>query len=109
MNSSVDFPEFERHAPDSSFKSKIWKTFAILLVITIVDFIIYFSVPPSLLKNITFVVIGIAKAYYIIGIFMHMKFEKKALALMILVPVVFICALILASLYEGHFWSYLHK
>jgi cytochrome c oxidase subunit 4 len=105
---SVDFPEFERHAPVTGFKKKIWQTFAILLGVTIVDFAIYFGVPPSLMKNITFVVIGIAKAYYIIGIFMHMKFEKTSLALIILVPVMFICALILASLYEGSFWYYLH-
>jgi cytochrome c oxidase subunit 4 len=105
---SVDFPEFERHAPDPGFRRKIWRTFVILLLVTIVDFAIYFGVPPSMLKNITFVVIGIAKAYYIIGIFMHMKFERTALALIILVPVMFICALILASLYEGWFWHGLH-
>lgn len=105
MSSSVDFHEFERHAPDPGMKKTIWRTFWILLGITIFDFAVYFLFPPSLIKNIVFVLFGIIKSYFIIGIFMHMKYEKVGLALIILVPVLFIAALILASLYEGHFWS----
>jgi cytochrome c oxidase subunit 4 len=108
MSSSVDFQEFERHAPDPGAKRDIWKTFWILLALTIVDLFLYFMLSSGLGKNIIFILLGIVKAYYIIGTFMHMKHEKRALMLMIILPVIFICALILASMYEGNYWFNLH-
>jgi cytochrome c oxidase subunit IV len=41
------------------------------------------------------------KAYYIVGAFMHLKHEKINLALVILVPMVFVLGLISGLLYEG--------
>ena len=40
------------------------------------------------------------KAYYIVGAFMHLKHEKINLALVILVPMVFVLGLISGLLYE---------
>ncbi len=83
----------------------LWKTFWILLGITILDFILYFTMTnPSIhmVRNIIFIVMGIVKAYYIVGAFMHMKNERMNLALAILVPIIFIGGLILGLLYEGH-------
>ena len=108
MSSSVDFQEFERHAPDAGAKKDIWKTFWILLGLTLIDLAFYFYIPSGLIKNIIFILLGIVKAYFIIGTFMHMKHEKRSLMLMIIVPVVFICALILCSMYEGNYWFNLH-
>jgi len=108
MASSVDFQEFERHAPDEGTKRDIWKTFWILLGLTIIDLIFYFYIPSGLTKNLIFILLGIVKAYFIVGTFMHMKHEKRALMLMIILPVVFICALIFASMYEGNYWFSLH-
>jgi cytochrome c oxidase subunit IV len=84
--------------------SAIWRTFWILLVITILDIILYFVMPTGQLKNWTFIIFGIVKAYFIVGVFMHMKYEKLSLALMILVPVMFIVGLIASLLFEGNFW-----
>jgi len=42
------------------------------------------------------------KAYYIVGAFMHLKHERINLALMIIVPTIFIVGLIMGLLYEGN-------
>ncbi len=108
MSSSVDFQEFERHAPEAGAKKDIWKTFWILLGLTLVDLVLYFYIPSGITKNIVFILLGVIKAYFIVGTFMHMKHERKALMYMIIVPVVCIMALILASMYEGNYWFNLH-
>ncbi len=108
MSSSVDFQEFERHAPDPGAKKDIWKTFWILLILTVIDLGLYFVMPAGMFKNITFILLGIVKAYFIVGTFMHLKHEKTSLMLMIIVPVIFIIALIIASMYEGNYWFNLH-
>jgi cytochrome c oxidase subunit IV len=82
--------------------AELWKTFWILLGITILDFVIYFVVGPSGFRNFIFIFFGLVKAYYIVGAFMHMKHERINLALIILVPTVFIIGLIMGLLYEGN-------
>ncbi len=90
---------------ESHGTKEIWKIFIWLTVITVLDIILYFSLQPTMFRNITFVAFGIIKAYLIVGFFMHMKHEHKYLALSILVPVIFIVGLIMGLLYEGNFWS----
>ena len=86
----------------------IWQKFWILLGLTLVDIALYFQMPPSLLRNWIFIVLGIVKAVYIVGTFMHMKHEKIQLALMIILPMVFIIFFIYWMLYEGAFWGIFH-
>jgi cytochrome c oxidase subunit 4 len=90
-------PEAQSHGT-----KELWRTFWLLLGITILDFIIYFVMPASGIRNLIFIFFGLVKAYYIVGAFMHLKYEKINLALIILVPTVFIAGLILGLLYEGH-------
>lgn len=87
---------------ESHGTKELWRTFWILLGITIFDFIIYFALPPSGLRNFIFIFFGIVKAYYIVGAFMHLKHEKVNLAMVILVPTIFIIGLIMGLLYEGN-------
>jgi cytochrome c oxidase subunit IV len=86
---------------ESHGTKELWRTFWILLGITIFDFIIYFIMPASGYRNLIFIFFGIVKAYFIVGAFMHLKYEKINLALIILVPTVFIVGLIMGLLYEG--------
>lgn len=90
-------PKTESHGT-----KELWRVFLILLGITIFDFAIYFALDPSGWRNFIFIFFGLVKAYFIVGAFMHMKNEKIALALIILVPIVFIVGLILGLLYEGN-------
>jgi cytochrome c oxidase subunit 4 len=85
---------------------ELWRTFWLLLGITLLDFIIYFVMPHTAFRNFIFIFFGIVKAYYIVGAFMHMKYEKINLALIILVPTIFILGLITGLLYEGNALTY---
>ncbi len=108
MSSSVDFQEFERHAPDPGAKRDIMKTFWILFGLTVIDLIFYFWIPSGMIRNSIFILLGIIKAYFIVGTFMHLKHERKFLIMMLIVPVIFIIALIIAAMYEGNYLFNLH-
>ena len=76
------------HAAHKSHTALIWKVFGILSLITIVEVVLGIIKPDSLHLtkvlgtsplNIIFIVLTIAKAYYITWFFMHMADEKKNL------------------------------
>lgn len=77
------------HAQEHKSHTKlIWKVFGILSIITIVEVILGILKPDILHHtrilgtsplNIIFLVLTIAKAYYITWFFMHMADEKKSL------------------------------
>lgn len=91
-----------REIPKPQTKA-IWRTFWILLGITVLEFIIAFTMPSSLhmLKVIVFVSLTIVKAFYIVAEFMHLKGEVKMLIWSILIPTIFVIWLIVALLIEG--------
>jgi cytochrome c oxidase subunit IV len=83
----------------------IWIKFWILLGITIFDVILYFALPPSMMRNVIFIAFGIVKAIFIVGTFMHMKHERLSLASMIIVPMVFVIFFVYWMIFEGNFWG----
>lgn len=91
---------------ESHGTKQLWKTFWILLFITVIDFIIYFVFPANMFRNITFIVLGVIKAILIIGIFMHLNFEAKFMRWMIILPaIIFISYLVAFLMIEGGFIS----
>lgn len=90
-------------------KKRIWKVFFILLGITIVEFILALAVPatvlPHSIKNFAYVILTLVKAYYIVAFFMHLKFEKYALIVGILVSFIFIVYFIVLMLTEGNYMN----
>jgi cytochrome c oxidase subunit IV len=96
---------FVPHAESHGTKS-LWRTFWILLAITLVDFVIYFIADPSLFRNIVFIAFGIVKAILIVGIFMHLNYEAKFLRYMIVLPaIVFLSYLVWLLMVEGNYVS----
>jgi len=91
----------------------IWKVFAILSAITIVEVILGIAKPASLhltnflgtsLLNIIFLILTLVKAYYITWFFMHMADEKKNLRRAVVWTAVFlICYLAALLLIEGSY------
>ena len=81
---------------------KIWKTAIMLAVITLVEFAFAFTMSRGTTLTIIFIVLTIAKAFFIVGEFMHLKHEAKSLIWSILLPVIFLCWLILAMKIEGN-------
>ena len=83
----------------------IWLKFWILLGLTVIDVVLYFAMPPSMARNIIFIALGVIKAIYIVGTFMHMKHEKISLAAMIVLPMFFIIFFLVWMMTEGAFWG----
>lgn len=93
----------EAHGVDS--RKKIWKVFWILLGLTVAEFVIAFAMPRGTVRNLTFIIMTLVKAFYIVAEFMHLKQEVKSLIMTILIPLLFVCWLILALLLEGGFYN----
>lgn len=79
----------------------LWKVFIWLSIITVVDIVLYFMMPPNMGRNLLFVALGLVKAFLIVGTFMHLKYERMNLILIIVVPMLFIVGLVMALLKEG--------
>lgn len=102
-------PEEHHEEHGSMTKKKIWNVFWILLGITTIEFIIaLYLVPHGIIPlkaaNPIYIILTLAKAFYIIAYFMHLKFEKVGLIYAVGVPVLFIIGLILVLTNESHHW-----
>lgn len=87
--------------PDKEKIKKLWRVAGILLVVTMVEFIIAFTLPHGPAKTFLFVILTIVKAGYIVGEFMHLKYEVKVLFWSVLIPMIFIIWMLVAFVYEG--------
>jgi cytochrome c oxidase subunit IV len=87
--------------PNKEKIRKLWTVAGILLAVTIVEFIIAFTISAGTLKTTTFILLTIVKAAYIVGEFMHLRYEVKVLFWSILIPMVFIVWMLVAFIYEG--------
>lgn len=92
---------------DSGTK-EIWRTFWILLVLTIVELGLGFwmiGMPNGGLRLAikgSIVILMLAKAFYIVAYFMHLKHELKNLIMTIIVPLLLFIWFITAFLYDGN-------
>ena len=93
----------EHETPNA--KKVIWRTFWILLFITIFEVAIAFTHLNKDLLQWTFVTLTIVKAGFIVGYFMHLIHERFTFRYSILLPFILIAYLIFISLTEG---VYLH-
>ncbi|MEQ9591165.1 MAG: cytochrome C oxidase subunit IV family protein [Cyclobacteriaceae bacterium] len=87
--------------PDKEKIKKLWTVAGILGALTLVEFVIAFTMGHGTLKTAIFVVMTIVKAAYIVGEFMHLKYEVKVLMWAILIPMVFVVWMLVAFVYEG--------
>jgi cytochrome c oxidase subunit 4 len=87
--------------PNKEKIKHLWKVALYMGIITAVEFVIAFTMTAGHLKTSIFVLLTIVKAGYIVGEFMHLRYETKLLFWSILVPIVFIVWALVAFLYEG--------
>ena len=80
---------------------KIWKTATILLLITMGEFILAFTMGRGVLLYTIYMLLTIWKAKYIIMEFMHLKDEVKILIYSILIPLIFLLWLTAVLMQEG--------
>jgi cytochrome c oxidase subunit IV len=86
---------------DEEKVKKIWKTAGILLAITVVEFIMAFTMDRGFLLYFLFIALTIWKAKYIMMEFMHLGEEAKPLFYSIIVPLIFLVWLVIALMKEG--------
>ncbi|WP_346316790.1 cytochrome C oxidase subunit IV family protein [Chitinophaga sp. YIM B06452] len=97
----------------ASIKS-IWKTFWILLIVTMVEvglaFLhLYTGFPGKLLLNSIFIGLTIVKAFFIVAEFMHLGHEVRNLIMTILFPLLLFVWFIVAFLADGDSWKNMRK
>lgn len=113
MSSHTSSPEITVHADHSGGTSRIWKIFWVLSVLTIVELALgYFLYLKHGHLSYTVVIstkclIGIltlAKAYYIVSVFMHLGDEVRNMIMTIVVPLCLFIWFIIAFLWDGNSW-----
>src|ERR1700738_5671272 len=103
--STIQTAGTHHHEPEFSTKP-IWRTFWILLGITMVELILATihlktGFPPKYVLNGMYLILTCAKAFYIIAEFMHLRHEIKNLIMTIAVPVLLLVCLIIAFRWVG--------
>ena len=96
----------EHHDPKS--KKVIWRTFWILLFITLFEVGIAFTSVSKQVLMVIFIALTIVKAYFIVAFFMHLKHETKSFGYTIILPFLLIVYLIAMCIAEGnyiHLWG----
>lgn len=118
MSEHVTSPEVTFAPEHASGTGKIWKTFWVLTVLTVVElalgFFLYWQhgkIGDGIVLT-TKAVIGIltlAKAYYIVSIFMHLGDEIRNFIMTIIVPLSLFIWFIAAFLWDGNSWKVLRN
>lgn len=86
---------------------EIWRTFWILLILTLIElgfgFWLMYTHNESgrLALKGAIIILMLAKAFYIVAYFMHLKGEVKNLVMTIIVPLFLFVWFIIAFLYDG--------
>ena len=120
MSEHVVSPEVTfAHAPASGTK-KIWKTFWLLSILTVIELVIgilIYNIHKGANPNATLVlgfkgavcILTLAKAYYIVSIFMHLGDEIRNFIMTIIVPLCLFIWFIAAFLWDGTSWRNLRN
>lgn len=107
------------HEPSANTKH-IWKTFWILSVITIVELaigLVIYNIHKGENPNQTLVlafkgmvcILTLAKAYYIVSVFMHLGAEIRNFIMTIVVPLILFVWFLIAFLWDGNAWKNLRN
>jgi cytochrome c oxidase subunit IV len=111
---------FHHHVPGEENKKRIMKTLLILSVITIIElglgFFIYFlHKNPDYSRGLVLaikgviVILSLAKAFYIVSIFMHLGDEIRNMIMTIAVPLLLFIWFIAAFLWDGNSYKNLRN
>jgi cytochrome c oxidase subunit 4 len=99
----------QSHGDYAAIKKEIWKVTLILSVLTVIELMLGFwmYLKPEMnhsfklaLKG-TIIILMLAKSFYIVAYFMHLKHEIKNMIMTIIVPLTLFIWFIIAFLYDG--------
>jgi cytochrome c oxidase subunit 4 len=102
-----------KHEPQFSTKP-IWRTFWILLGITLVELTLATihlktGFPPKFVLNGVYLILTLAKAFYIIAEFMHLGHELKNLIMSLAFPAMLFIWFLIAFLWDGNAFKVLRN
>ncbi|MEP7108562.1 MAG: cytochrome C oxidase subunit IV family protein [Ferruginibacter sp.] len=120
MSSQVSFPEITFHPEHSGTTKRIWRTFWLLSVLTMLELaigLLIYNIHKGASPNHTLVlgfkgmvcILTLAKAYYIVSVFMHLGDEIRNLIMTIVVPLCLFLWFITAFLWDGNSWKILRN
>lgn len=120
MSSSAASTEISFAPEHGSGTKRIWKTFWLLSVITMIELGIglsIYTIHKGAHPNATLVlafkgmvcILTLAKAYYIVSIFMHLGDEIRNMIMTIVVPLCLFIWFITAFLWDGNSWKLLRN
>lgn len=89
------------------YRATVWLT--IITIVEVAAALVWMNIfandgGPRMLLNSFFIVASLLKAYFIVGEFMHIRYETRALTITILAPTAFLIWFIIAFLWEGAEW-----
>ena len=116
MSANASSPEITFHPEHTGGTKRIWKTFWILSGITLVELAIGIAIytihkgdNPSHTLVLAFkglvCILTLAKAYYIVSVFMHLGDEIRNMIMTIVVPLTLFIWFIIAFLWDGDSWK----
>ncbi len=101
----------DQHISQEQYKSQVaavWRATLYLAIATVVEVVIALALGHILSKivmNTLFVLFSLIKAFFIVGEFMHLKYEKRAFMISLGVPLTFLVWAIIAFATEGYHWN----
>lgn len=92
----------------------IWRTLGILTVITLAELVVGMFIAPhyhekKIMFNIFYLIATLAKAFYIVAEFMHLRHEIKTMIMTIVFPLTLFIWFIIAFLWDGDSYQNLRK
>ena len=120
MSSVFSSPEITFHTEQSDSTKPIWRTFWILSALTIIELtigLIIYNIHKGEHPNASVVlafkgmvcILTLAKAYYIVSVFMHLGGEVRNMIMTIVVPLGLFVWFIIAFLTDGNSWKNLRN
>lgn len=120
MSQHTISPEISFAPEHASGTKRIWKTFWLLSVITIIELGIGLAIynihkgeHPNAMLVMFFkgmvCILTLAKAYYIVSVFMHLGDEVRNMIMTIVVPLCLFIWFIIAFLWDGNSWKNLRN
>lgn len=111
---------FQHHTDDAEFKRRVRKTTILLSVITVIELAIGLSIytihkgpNPSTYLVLAFkglvCILTLAKAYYIVSVFMHLGDEIRNMIMTIVVPLMLFIWFITAFIFDGNSYKNLRN
>jgi len=110
MEQHTELSEVTIHHEPSNSTKRIWKTFWILLIITVIELALGYSIhifedswstAIVLFVKGVIVILTLVKAFYIVSIFMHLGDELRNMIMTVVVPLTLFIWFIGAFLWDG--------